>query len=93
VSERLCYFPFSDWLPDAPWPPECPKCGSSNGSLGTSNAYFVCGDCVTGEATYNYFCGEHPGSEWDKAIVASPYARYRDLQRIARRALEEAARE
>lgn len=59
------------------WPdPTCPCCGSTNGSLGTSYAYFMCGDCNGGQPVYWTADHQHPGN-WEQAIAASPWARAR----------------
>jgi hypothetical protein len=60
--------------------PTCPRCGSEDGTLGTSYAYFMCRSCNHGQPVYWTKDHQHPG-EWDKAIAASPWA-------CVRRALE-----
>lgn len=52
----------------------CPKCGSADGSLGTSYAYFICHVCQ-GEKYWTPD-HQHPG-DWAVAIAASPWARAR----------------
>ncbi len=67
--------------------PSCPNCGSTDGVLGTSNAYFICqnpkclperrGDRPSLEV---YFLGDgqHPfdqGKDWRDAVLASPWGR------------------
>ena len=52
--------------------PTCPKCGSKNGSLGTSNAYFVCRDCK--QERYWTDDYEHP-KDWPTAVALSPFGR------------------
>jgi tRNA(Ile2) C34 agmatinyltransferase TiaS len=51
--------------------PRCPKCGSEDGSLGTSFAYFICHQCKREQ--YWTLDHEHPG-DWNTAIEASPWA-------------------
>ena len=69
--------------------PQCPACGDERGQMGTSCAYFICfGGC---DPHYVYWLGDHrhpdlQGKTWDDAIMASPYARRDDVERIARAA-------
>ena len=46
----------------------CPKCGSRNGMLGTSYAYFVCRECGREE-----YWAENKNRDWKAAVLASPY--------------------
>ena len=71
-----------------PWTydvPRCPACGSEDGTLGTSYAYFICDRC--GREVYWTADHKHPGpgaANWERAIDASPWGR-------ARRYLERSA--
>ena len=52
--------------------PACPKCDSTDGHLGTSNAYFYCRACQTAQYwTANH---EHP-TDWAVAVAVSPFGR------------------
>ena len=69
--------------------PACPRCGSTNGMLGTSNAYFICHnpecwpehDWDRSRPSHEvYFLGDgrHPqdqGLTWKDAVLASPWGR------------------
>lgn len=57
-------------------PPTCPKCGGTNGGLGTSAAYFICHDC--GGEQYWTKDHQHP-NDWDVAMKASPWGRRSEL--------------
>lgn len=56
--------------------PRCPKCGSSDGVLGTQNAYFICQSCKTERYWTPDF--QHPGESWQKALDASPWVKKDD---------------
>lgn len=63
--------------------PMCPKCGSTNGVLGTSYAYFVCGDCKddNGRSLERYWTDDylpvpHDQGGWPEAIRRSPFGRF-----------------
>lgn len=60
--------------------PHCPACGSSDGSLGTSYAYFICRECHA--ERYWTPDHQHPG-DWRTAIAASPWAREREQRERA----------
>lgn len=54
--------------------PKCPRCGSTDGALGTSYAYFMCRACApAGGCVYWTPNHEHPG-DWQVAIAESPWA-------------------
>jgi tRNA(Ile2) C34 agmatinyltransferase TiaS len=56
-------------------PPKCPVCGSTDGYLGTSYAYFVCNQCK--RERYWTVGHEHPsdsGLAWGDAVKASPWS-------------------
>ena len=70
--------------------PTCPHCGTEDGTLGTSNAYFICRnpECYPerrkewprGWTLEVYWLGDgrHPneqGKEWRDAVLASPFGR------------------
>jgi hypothetical protein len=60
--------------------PFCPKCGGTEGYLGTSNAYFVCGNksCINTYGFHeHYYTPEmYPGSiTWSTRIKISPWGR------------------
>ena len=58
-----------------PSQPVCPRCGSTDGALGTQNGYFMCGDCrQAGRLSEVYWTDnhEHPG-DWTVAIRLSPH--------------------
>ena len=60
--------------------PDCPKCNSRNGWLGTSGAYFSCNDC--GKDQYWTKDNKHRCEielEWPDAIGLSPYGRTSEL--------------
>ena len=71
--------------------PTCPVCGSENGTLGTSYAYFICHEprCPGSGVDRGYSLsnivywlgdGRHPqeqGKTWDDAIKASPWGKAR----------------
>jgi hypothetical protein len=62
--------------------PTCPRCGSTDGALGTSYAYFMCRRCSS-DGGCVYWTADHLHPQvWQKAIDASPWAR-------ARQALEQ----
>ena len=53
--------------------PSCPACGSELGILGTSYAYFVCGDCKT----ERYWTPSHaPTTSWKEAVELSPWSKF-----------------
>lgn len=56
--------------------PRCPVCNSTDGTLGTSEAYFICREChVERYWTKDY---KHPG-HWPTAIAASPFGRKSEM--------------
>lgn len=60
--------------------PTCPACGSANGFLGTSHAYFTCTDCKK----IQYWTTDHAHpNDWLIAVALSPWAY---LQRQVRHA-------
>lgn len=62
--------------------PTCPKCGSENGILGTSYAYFVCVDCALDFGRGEWYWtpdNNHPHATehtWQEACDMSPWGRY-----------------
>lgn len=60
----------------------CPSCGSKNGELGTSFAYFICYDCKREQ--YWTPDNKHP-DDWAEAIGTSPFGRASELLDMFRR--------
>jgi hypothetical protein len=58
--------------------PRCPRCGSYDGVLGTSYAYFICRTCAGEDDCCVYWTPDysHP-IDWAAAIAASPWAQAR----------------